>query len=89
MTTARETSAKDASMEFSYTDFSRFDIDLLLAMPLVERAAWHAEWSEILLAGVSGGECPSPIAQISAAQAHAQLACAWAAIASACPKPRD
>jgi hypothetical protein len=72
-------------MEFGYADFTRYDIDLLLDMSLIERASWHAEWSEVLLAGLDGGHCPWTPTQISAAHAHAQLPSAWAAIAAVCP----
>jgi hypothetical protein len=77
--------SKDATMEFDYASFTRYDIDALFDMSLPERATWHAEWSEILLACVDLGVSPATAATIAAAHVHAQLASAWAAIASVCP----
>jgi hypothetical protein len=83
----RTTKAKDSTMEFDYASFTRYDIDLLFDMSPLERATWHAEWSEILLAGVDLGVSPATAATISAAHVHAQLASAWGAI-SAAPEAR-
>ena len=79
----RATKTKDSTMEFDYASFTRCDIDLLFDMSPLERAIWHAEWSEILLAGVDLGVSPATAATISAAHVHAQLASAWAAITAA------
>jgi hypothetical protein len=81
--TTRATKTNDATLAFDYASFTRCDVDLLFAMSLLQRATWHGEWSEILLAGVDLGVCPATAATISAAQVHAQLASAWAAIAAA------